>query len=177
MRVLSIGHPLPNPEIDNHSIFNAPTVFDYQAILVDPGGVFDAIQAVIDASAQQLTHSDVPVVNGESGAAATGIAEVLRRRRDEFARALERGAVLVVFTYPQATLTGVSGFSGCDRYFFLPAPPAMGWDASLLRGGEGTTATVVDHDHPFAPVLDVLQPELLYRAYFDDRATDRKSVV
>ena len=170
MRVLSIGHPLPDAEIDNHSIFNAPTVFDYQAIVIDPRGVFEAIQSVIDASAQQLTHSDVPVVNGESGAAVTGIAEVLRRRRDEFARALERGAVVVVFTYPPATLSGVSGFSGCDRYFFLPAPPGMGWDTTLLRGGEGATATVVDHAHPFAPVLDALRPELLYRAYFDDRA-------
>ena len=170
MRVLSIGHPLPNPAVDNHSIFSAPTVFDYEAIMVDPGGVFDGIQAVIDASAEQFTHADVPVVNGETSAVATGIADVLRRRRDEFARALERGAVVALFTYPQATLTAVSGFSGCDRYFFLPAPPGMGWDAELLRGGEGTAAAVVDHAHPFAPVVDALRPELLYRAYFDDRA-------
>jgi len=52
----------------------------------------------------------------------------------------------------------------------LPAPPGMGWDTTLLRGGEGAAATVVDHAHPFAPVLDALRPDLLYRAYFDDRA-------
>ena len=170
MRVLSIGHPLPNPAIDNHSIFNAPTIFDYEAIVVSPGGVFASIQAAVDASAQYATHADVPVVNGETSEAGTGIADVLRRRRDEFARALERGAVVAVFAYPPATLTGVSGFTGCDRYFFLPAPSGMAWDATLVRGGEGTAAVIVDHAHPFAPVVDATRPDLLYRAYFDDRA-------
>ena len=170
MRVLSIGHPLPNPAIDNHSIFNAPTIFDYEAIVVSPGGVFASIQAAVDASAQYATHADVPIVNGETSEAGTGIADVLRRRRDEFARALERGAVVAVFAYPPATLTGVSGFTGCDRYFFLPAPSGMGWDGTLLRGGEGTAAAIVDHAHPFAPVVDETRPDLLYRAYFDDRA-------
>ena len=170
MRVLSIGHPLPGREIDNHSIFNAPAVFDYEAIVVDPGGVLDAVQEAVDASAEHRTHAGVAVANGETSPALTGIADVLRRRRDEFARALERGAVVAVFAYPPATLTGVSGFSGCDRYFFLPAPPGMGWDAALLRGGEGTAAVVADHGHPFAAVVDALRPDLLYRAYFDDRA-------
>lgn len=170
MRVLSLGHPLPNPLVDNHSIFNAPTIFDYEAIVVDPSGVLDSIQSVVDSSGQHLTHSDVPVINGEPNVAATGIADVLRRRREEFSRALARNAVVVVFTYPQVTLTGVSGFSGCDRYFFLPAPSGMGWDSTLIRGGEGTTVSVVDHGHPFAPVCDALNQDLLYRAYFDDRA-------
>ena len=170
MRVLAIGQPLPNPAIDNHTIFNAPTVFDYEAIVVDPGGVFTTIREAADASAEHRTHSDVAIANGETTATATGIAEVLRRRRDEFARALERGAVVAVFAYPPATLREVSGFSGCDRYFFLPAPEGLGWDGTLLRGGEGATAAVVDHAHPFAAVVDALRPDLLYRAYFDDRA-------
>ena len=170
MRVLSISHTLRNPQVDNHTIFNAPTIFDYEAIVVDPGGVFATVREAIDGSKAHVTPSDVPVANGETTATTTGIADVLRRRRDEFARALERGAVVAVFAYPQATLTEVSGFSGADRYFFLPAPPGLGWDATLLRGGEGRQCAIVDHGHPFAPALDVLREDLLYRAYFDDRA-------
>ena len=37
MRLLSIGYPMPHRLIDNHTIFNAPTLFDYDAIIVDPG--------------------------------------------------------------------------------------------------------------------------------------------
>ncbi len=170
VRVLSISHALRNPQVDNHTIFNAPTVFDYEAIVIDPGGVFATVREAIEGSKAHLTYSDVPVANGETTAVAAGVADVLRRRRDEFARALERGAVVAVFAYPQATLTEVSGFSGADRYFFLPAPPGLGWDATMLRGGEGRECAIVDHGHAFAPALDVLRTDLLYRAYFDDRA-------
>lgn len=170
MRLLSIGHPLPNRLIDNHTIFNAPTVFDYDAIVVDPGSMLTAIGEAAEARAEHLTHADVPVIDGETTDGTAGLAELLRRRRDEFARALDRGAIVIVFTHPQATYAGVSGFTGCDRYFWLPAPAGMGWDASLLRGGEGTAAVVADHGHSFTPVLDALRPDLLYRAYFDDRA-------
>ncbi len=170
MRVLSLSHPLPHRQFDNYSIFTAPTIFDYDAIVVDPAAILTTIAEAADATAEHLTHADVAVVNGETTEAATGLAELLRRRRDEFARALDRGAVIAVFTSPQATINSVSGFSGCDRYFFLPAPAGLGWDSSLLRGGEGTAAVVHDHAHAFAPVLDALRPDLLYRAYFDDRA-------
>src|SRR5438132_8245620 len=99
-----------HPHVDNHTIFNAPAVVDYDAIVVDPGGVFESIRDVIEARAPHFTHADVQVVNGQTGATEAGLADVLRRRRDEFARALERGAVVAVFLYPQATIAEVSGF-------------------------------------------------------------------
>ncbi|MDP6605299.1 MAG: hypothetical protein QF664_03420 [Dehalococcoidia bacterium] len=169
MRMLSLSHPLPHRQLDNYSIFTAPTIFDYDAIIVDPAAMLATIAEAADATAEHLTHADVAVVNGETTEAGTGLAELLRRRRDEFARALDRGAVVAVFTSPQATINSVSGFSGCDRYFFLPAPAGLGWNPALLRGGEGTAAIVHNHAHTFAPVIDVLRPDLLYRAYFDDR--------
>jgi hypothetical protein len=170
MRLLSIGYPMPHPLIDNHTIFNAPTLFDYDAIIVDPSSMLSAIADAAEARGEHLTHSDLPVVDGETTAGSAGLAELLRRRRDEFARALDRGAIVIVFTHPQASYPGVSRFTGCDRYFWLPAPAGMGWDSSLLRGGEGTTAVIANHAHAFTPVIDSLGPDLLYRAYFDDRA-------
>lgn len=170
MRLISIGRPLPDRAVDNHTIFNAPALFDAEAIVIDPGGVFRQIRGVLDASGEHETPSELPVVNGGSSADAVGLADLLQRRRDEVTRALERGAVVVVFTYPQATLPEVAGFSGADRYFFLPAPPGLAWDANTIRWGEGRAGALTDLAHPFAAAFDAIRPELLYRAYFDDRA-------
>jgi hypothetical protein len=169
-RLLSISHPLRHPRADNHSIFNAPAIFDYDAIVIDPDGVFETILDVVEARAEHATHTDMPVANGETTAGHVGLADLLRRRQLEVARALENGALVVVFLHPQATIPGVSTFSGLDRYFVLPAPPGLGWDARLIQGGEGATASVSAHGHPFARVLDVLRQDLRYHAYFDDRA-------
>lgn len=170
MRLLTIGYTLRDPRIDNHTIFNAPPVLDYDAILVDPGRVLTSIREAAEATAEHKTNSGAPVVNGETTDLATGLGELLHRRADEFARALERGAVVALFLYPPAEVRQVSGYSGLDRYFFLPAPPALGWDRTLIRGGEGNVAGVVDHGHAFAPIIDTLHRGLEYRAYFDDRA-------
>ena len=48
MRILSLSHRLMHPSIDNHNIFNSPSVFDYEAIVVDIGGIAQTIQNAID---------------------------------------------------------------------------------------------------------------------------------
>ena len=169
MRLLSIGRPLPDRVIDNHSIFNAPAAFDYDAIAIDPEGVFSSIRALLDASSEQRTHSDRQVVNALAGPGAPA-GEILQRRRDEFVRALERGALVVVFAHAQALITEVAGFPGVDRYFFLPAPAGLAWDGELIRWGEGSNVAVVDHGHPFARYVDAVHDDVLYRAHFNEAA-------
>ena len=170
MRVLSIGHPLPNAAIDNRSIFDAPALFDYEAIVIDPAAVQESIREAALATAPHATSSGVPVVNGESIGGGAGLAELLHRRRDELARALERGAVVAVYLHPPSQLTEVAGMSGLDRYFLLPAPAGMGWDARTVRGGEGRSGAIVDQAHPFSAVVEETRKRLSYRAYLDDRA-------
>ena len=170
MRVLAIGHALPNPAVDNRSIFDAPTLFDYEAILIDLEAVQQSIREAALATAEHRTSAGVPVVNGESIGGASGLAELLNRRRDEMTRALERGAVVACYLHPTSLLTEVAGMSGLDRYFLLPAPAGMGWDAETVRGGEGRTAAIVDHAHPFAAVVEETRRRLHYRAYLNDRA-------
>ena len=169
MRLLSIGRPLPHREIDNHSIFNAPAAFDYDAIVIDPEGVFSSIHELLDASNEQLTHSDTQVVNALAGPGAPA-GEILQRRRDELVRALERGALVVVFAHAPALVTAVAGFPGVDRYFFLPAPAGLAWDGELIRWGEGSAVAVVDHGHPFARYVDAVHDDVLYRAHFNEAA-------
>ena len=170
MRVLSLSHRLPHSNVDNHNIFNAPSLFDYDVIVLDAGAVFETIRAAANAHGEYMTHADLPVVNGESVDGAAGMAELLQRRREEFAQALERGVTVVVYAAAQNRFGGVQGLQGLDRYFYLPAPDGVAWDATMIRGGEGTQAVVVDHGHPFVPVFETYERYVLYRAYFNERA-------
>ncbi|MDA0353276.1 MAG: hypothetical protein O3A10_13835 [Chloroflexi bacterium] len=170
MRILSLSHRLADPLIDNHHIFNAPAVTDYEAIVVDVGGIAESIQNAVAASEPYLSFADLTVVNGEPIDGVTGIADTLRRRLDEFTRALERGAVVIVLAHPPSAISGVAGYQGLDRYFFLPAPAGMAWDSTLLRGSAGSTAAITAAEHPAVEVIESYRRDLLYRCFFNDRA-------
>ena len=43
MRILSLHYPLPNAEIDNKDIFNAPSLFEYDVIIFHPLGFEQSI--------------------------------------------------------------------------------------------------------------------------------------
>lgn len=159
-----------HPNIDNHNIFNSPAVLDYEAIVIDVAGVAQSIHNAVSSQEAFQTHADVPVANGESIDGVTGIADTLRRRTEEITRALEHGATIIVFMDRPGQISGVAGYQGLDRYFFLPAPAGMAWDNSTLRGGEGKTLAIADPAHPTVDVMETYRRALLYRAYFDDRA-------
>ncbi len=169
MRILSIGRPLAHPLIDNYTIFNAPSIADFEAAVIDPGGVLDAVREAVDATVEHRTYSDQPVVNAMTTPNSVSIADILRRRRDEVARCLERGGTVVVFLYPQAVLADVIGFTGADRYWFLPAPAGLAWGPPLIQWGEGSVVATTDHGHSFARFLDVARDDLLYRAVFEEQ--------
>ena len=171
MRLLSIGRPLRHRAADNHSITNAPALFDYDLIALDPAGILHQVGEVLDGSVAHHTATGLPVLNGSTTAGVLGLGELLRRRREELHRAVEHGAVVVIFTHPPAAEREVIGLPGFDRYFLIPAPSSLAWDASLLRWGEGTNGRLSDPTHPFARAFEAIRPTLRYRAYFDERAT------
>lgn len=171
MRILSLSHRLTGQLVDNHHIFNAPTVADYKAIVVDVGGVANTIQNAVDASESYSTFADLPVINGTPADGVTGIAASLKRRSLEFTAALEGGAVIIIFAHPPMAISGVSGFQGLDRYFFLPAPTGLSWDEHLLQGGAGTTFSISEPEHPTVDLLETYRRTLLYRCFFDERTT------
>ena len=170
MRVLSLSHRLADPLIDNHNIFNAPTLADYEAIVLDIGGVAETIHAAVSASESFLTFADAPVVNGEPIDGVAGIADTLHRRLEELTRALERGSVVIVFAHPPGAISGVAGYQGLDRYFMLPAPSGLGWDATLLKGGAGTAFAITAPEHPAVDIVESYRRDALYRCFFDERA-------
>lgn len=171
MRLLAIGYPLPHPEVDNYNVLTAPSYFDYDAVFVDPASITRTVAQLLDGSETFEAFDGRPVVNAPSTASAVSAAEQVRRRLDETQRFLESGGALVVVARPNATISGLAGFEGCDRYSWLPAPAGVAWNPPMLRAAEGKTVRVVDDQHPLAGVFRNFRSEIAYRAVFDDRNT------
>ncbi len=169
MRLLSIGCPLPNPEVDNYSVFSAPSYCDYDAVLIDPESITAAARRLVEENAEFMAHDGRIVVNGATTAAAVSAADQVRRRFDETERLLANGGTVIVLARPNAVQTGIVGFEGLDRYSWLPAPPGAAWGPPLLRPGEGQTIRIADEAHPLAGLLREYRSEFAWRAWFDER--------
>lgn len=168
-QILSIGSPLPNFRIDNHNVFNAPSMFDFEAAIIDPLAFTADVSALLSGAATYEGRDGRPVVNGASTADAVGASELLKRRGEEAQRMLDSGGTLIVFARPNATVHGLVGFEGADRYSWLPAPAGMHWGPPALRAAEGITVRVIDDDHVASGFLRDFRKHLAYRAIFDDR--------
>ena len=166
MRLLSIGYPLPDPRIDNYTILNAPALFDYDAVLVDPAGVSAAIQTVLSGEDEMRSATDEPVLNASGGPLTAGLADLLRGRLAEAERTLARGGVIIVIGQPNVAIPGVAGFAGCDRYFWLPAPSGVHWGSPDLLMASGSGAIPADMTHPLAGLIDEYRARVRYRAHF-----------
>jgi len=169
MRILAIGYPLPNPEVDNYNVLTAPAYFDYDAVFVDPASITQVVMQLLEGSQAFEAYDGRPVVNAPTTASAVSAAEQVRRRAEETQRLLESGGTVVLVARPNATVAGLLGFEGCDRYSWLPAPAGVSWGPPLLRTAEGKTLCVVDDQHPMSPALRKFRSEIAYRAVFDDR--------
>jgi hypothetical protein len=169
VRVLVLGFPLPDPRIDNHNPFNAPSFFDYDAMVVDPATFTLSAAQLLSGEKTFDAHDGRPVVNGPTTASSVSAADQLRRRAEETQRLLGSGATIVVLARPNATQGGIIGFEGCDRYSWLPAPPGMNWGPPFLRAAEGKTVRIAAEDHLFAPILRDYRKNWVCRAFFDDQ--------
>ena len=158
-RILSLGFPMPGPQVDNYTFLSAPSFFDYDALVVDPHALSRLIEGVIDGSAEATTFNDAAVRNTPSSPADVALGELLLRRRDETRVLLERGGAIVCFAHPATVHGTVAGADAIDDYYWLPAPPA-------LIAGEGSQADIVDFQHPLAAFVHGQLANVSYRAHF-----------
>lgn len=170
MRILSVGFPMPGPPVDNHTFASAPTFFDYDAVVVDPQALSQLIEAVVDGSADHRTRSGERAVNGPTAPDSFALADLLRDRRDETARLLTCGGLVVCFAYHNVVHQRVAGFNDCDRYCWLPAPPGIEYREPFLRRGSGSEIPLTDYDQPFGTYINQLRGKLTYHAYFAEDA-------
>ena len=155
MRILTLGCALPDSSIDNYDWASAPSFFDYDAIVVEPQqAISKMINEVVQGTGETpLTYDDEAVLDGPSTASTVGLADLLRRRRDETERLLSRGGLVIVFAYPDVAHTNVASFTGAHRYYWLPAPSGMDYGTSYVKPAGGTQVKPLDYQHPFADYL------------------------
>ncbi|HZU77747.1 MAG TPA: hypothetical protein VFA70_13345 [Dehalococcoidia bacterium] len=169
MRILVIGFPLPNPQIDNYDFIRAPSFFDYDAVVVEPASISRVIEQVLTRTEDHRTFADEPVLNEPPGPFVVGLADHLQRRRDETERLLAAGKLLVVFARPNVPHSHILGLPGYDRYAWLPAPPGVFYRPPHLLPADGRGVSLVDSAHPLSELVDRFQNWFTYRAYFSER--------
>ena len=177
MRIISIGCPIPNPSVDNHSIANAPSVFDYDACIIDPQSVSEQIEGIAASTLDVKAPDGRAVTTGESGAFHFGLAELLQQRQMEFQQLLDRGGVLIVFVYPNVRHPHVAAFPGLTRYSLIPRPEQDPFRWPALRPADGKELRSTISQHAASGYLEELSGRLRYRAVFDFEPSSDATVI
>jgi hypothetical protein len=165
MRTLILGIPLPHVTFDNYSFLSAPSLFDYDRVVVEMSALSDAVEEVVAGSQEHHTFGGQTAVNGTSGPSTFSLAELLRLRRLEAERLLARGGVVVCFAYPNIAHEGIQDLPAWRRYDWLRAPEGFSYAEHLVAGYGKLGAEVVDSRHPFAPYVEEFGVRLAFRAY------------
>lgn len=166
-RILSLGFPLPGVRVDNYSFLSAPSVFDYDAVVVDPSALGQLIEAVVAGAEEARAFSGDCVRNGPAAPGQASLAELLERRRDEIALLLGNGGAVVCFACPATTHEGIHGTRPLDDYYWLPGSVSLVCRPPALQPADGTEAYVVDYQHPLASFVAGQSANFAYRARFD----------
>jgi hypothetical protein len=165
MRTLILGLPLPHVTFDNYSFLSAPSLFDYDRMVVEMSALSDAVEEVVRGSQEHHTFGGQTVVNGPSGPRTFSLAEVLRLRRLEAERLLARGGLMVCFAYPDIPHEGIEGLPGWRRYDWLPAPEGFSYAEHLIAGYGKLGVDIAECEHSFAPYVEEFGARLAFHAY------------
>lgn len=177
MRIISLGCPVPSPSVDNHSIANAPSLFDYDACIIDMQAVSEQIEGIAASTLNARAPDGRAVSAGESGAFHFGLAELLELRQLEFRQLLDNGGILVLFVYPNVRHPGVASFPGLNRYSLIPTPEGEPFKWPTLRPADGKDVQITVAQHPASGFLEDLSNRIRYRAMFDLPASSKAEIV
>ena len=177
MRIISIGCPVPSPSVDNHSIANASSIFDYDACIIDLQSVSEQIEGIAATTLDVKAADGRAVSTGESGAFHFGLGELLQQRQLELQQLLDNGGVLVVFAYPNVRHPNIASFPGLNRYSLIPGPDGDPFKWPTLRPADGKDVRPTVPQHAASGFLDDLAGRLRYRALFDLKASDGALII
>lgn len=177
MRIISIGCPVPSPSVDNHSIANAPSMFDYDACIIDLQSVSEQIEGIAAATLEAKSPDGRLISTGESGAFRFGLAELLEQRQLELRQFLDNGGVLILFAYPNVRHPNVAAFPGLNRYSLIPSPEGDPFKWPTLRPADGKDVRPSISQHPASGYIDDLMGRLRYRAILDLQPSSEATVV
>lgn len=170
MRTLVLGIPLPHVSYDNHSFISAPSIGEYQRLIVNMEAVSKVVNEVVEGSTEHRNFGGQSVSNQSTTATAFGLSDLLPMRRREAESFLARGGLLVCFVYPNVVHPRIGGVDQWSRYAWLPAPGGFQYEEHLLPGFGTSGAKLAQDDHPFAPYVSEFGARLGYRAVLDENA-------
>jgi hypothetical protein len=169
-RILSLGFPLPGPQVDNYNFLTAPAFFDYDALVVDPQSLSALIEAT-KAGATEQTFGGATVRNTPQMPSEVALGELLMRRRDETWALLDRGGCVVSFAAPPVAHGGIEGIAVLAGDWWLPYGVRSAIAAAIVPA-DGTRAIVVDVRHPLAAFVERESANIAYRAIFEPERID-----
>jgi hypothetical protein len=155
---------------DNHTFISAPSLGEYERLIVQMEAVSKVVDEVINSSTEHRNFGGQSVSNQPTTATEFGLSDLLAMRRREAESFLARGGLVICFVYPNVVQPGVVGVHQWSRYSWLPAPAGFRYEEHLLPGFGTSGARVVDGDHPFAPYVAEFGARLAYRAVLDEAA-------
>ena len=120
MRIISIGCPIPSPSVDNHSIANASSIFDYDACIVDLQSVSEQIEGIAATTLDVKAPDGRAIGIGESGAFHFGLGELLQQRQLEFQQLLDNGRCARRLRISNVRHPNIASFPGLNRYSLIP---------------------------------------------------------
>ena len=169
MKVIVVGLPTPNPDIENYTAFNAPSYYDFDALVIDPDSLTRVAGELLSGEKEFNAQDGRTIVNAASNASGVSAGDQFQRRGAETERILESGGTVIVIGRPNAPITGIVGFEGADRYSWLPAPSGAAWSPPFLQTAEGKNVRITDDSHPVAHLLREFRRYVTYRVTLNDR--------
>ncbi len=167
MRALILGIPLPHPDFDNYPFLAAPSLFDYEVLVVEAQSATAEVAQVVAGETGLEAFDGRKVFNGPSTHDHISLAQLLQLRRMEALRFLQRGGIAVIFAYPDVPVPGVEGLEHFHRYWWLPEPNGHPWSEVLITGF-GARGVVLACPHPFSPYIEAYGPRLTFHAYLNE---------
>jgi len=170
MRTLVIGIPLPNPSFDNYSFASAPSISEYQRLIIEISSVTRVVDEIAHPGAEHRTFAGQVVANGPPADNRFALADLLAMRRREAEQFFARGGTAVCFAYPDAAILGIEGLTEWRCYDWLPEPDGFSFRQGLLPGFGKEAAQPVGVEHPFGPYIREFAHASRFRAYSEDSA-------
>ena len=178
MKILSIQLDVDHPDIETSDIFEAPSAFDYDALLLDPKRV---AQTVLHASQTEMTvaRTGKIVTNkaGRTGPGKENLDMVLRQRKDEIGRLLSRGGLVVCFLRALGSIEGIREIDNWTPYDLIPSVIPDLYSPAKLKSSASHSGRVLAQTNPFAHYFEAYEDSADSQAYFTDGVREQKRCV
>ena len=164
-KMLSIGLPPIGGPFEHHNFGSAPSISDYDAVVVDMHAVSSFIGEVIGPHTHR-NASNVPITNSgtRNVPGQMSLAELVILRYTEARQLIKNGGLLICFAYPPV-YQRVRPLDDWYIFDWLPPQDATLYLPESMVPGDGEIGEI-DTSRPFAQFFQAFKDELRYKVYF-----------